>query len=254
MKTINWLFSAACAGSLCFGMAACSGNDDNDGKTSVESYLLGKRWFKDGNKNTEYSFYRNHLVVSDGGASVTSGGLTSGDSNFFGTWQVVGDKLTTTFTSGSYSGFDWNNILYGTLTVNKLYTNTDQLDCTDTEGKSHVLEHYEQSGSSKRTFTDYTDTSIHDNALVGTWHATAYSNNQPVEYTITVNKNGTVRWQQSDNEIDFTSSFTTKNGNVDIDHILVPNSQSASFIYIREDDRVLFYDKSNAILVWRWQK
>lgn len=103
----------------CVSMGSCS-SDDADGTFSekrVEEYITGYKWYLDNNKRSEYRFYRNRLVSSMSSGKVTSGSLTYDASNFFGTWAVIDGKLVTTFTSGAYGGFDWNDILYGSLTL-----------------------------------------------------------------------------------------------------------------------------------------
>lgn len=264
MKRTKHLLTALCLVAVGTAIASCGSDDGEENGTvsqsRIENYIYGKKWFlqrwsMDINENTTYSFYRNHLVMSFTGAGkLTSGMLTYDNTIYFGTWQVQGDNIITSFTTGTYPREDMNNILYGTLNVTGLDSKTDNITCTDPQGETRNLTHYETYGSKKRTFTDYTDESSHDRALQGTWHATAYINNQPVEYTITVGKNGTVRWQQPDHDIDFTSSYTTINGHVTVDHILVPDSKKVSYIYIREDDRVLFYGEQYAAQIWIWRK
>lgn len=250
---LKWLAVAMCVVSMSFTMVACGGDDNGgDNTPTLDKQLDGKVWVLDGNKKTEFRFFRNHLVECDGGASTAPSALTSGDATFFGTWQ--GDNsLTTTFTSGTNGGFDWNSILYGTLYVKEIKPADSRIVFTSPDGQEHDLMHL-SSYSQSKTFKDYTDTSTHDAALHGTWYATAYINNQAVEYTITVRKDGTVRWQQPDHDIDFTSSYTTRNGHVEVDHVLVPTSDKASYIYVREDSRVLFYTEDNATLEWSWKK
>ena len=256
----NWLCAAllvACAG---MGMTACSSDDDKEEatQTKIENCLYGKkwilrRWFMDSDtEKTTYSFFRNHLVMCESETKVTSGMLTWDTSLYFGTWQVSENKLSTTFTSGSVKGFDWNNILYGTLTVNMLASNTNEIECTDPQGETRYLAYYMREGWTKRTFTDYTDTSDHDRALQGTWQMTAYKNGQPTDFTITIGKKGDVHFTTDDGEIDFTSTCTTRNGHVTFSDYLVPGSGEKSYIYIRKDDAVQLFSESNAQKLWGW--
>ena len=252
-KIKNWLIITLCIIGMGTGLTACGGSDDGEGEKNFTEKLYGKKWIMDGNKKTTFRFFRNHLVECNSGTATSSGALTSGDAMFFGTWTATDNSLSTSFTSGTNGGFDWNSILYGKLTVKDAKNDNDRMLFTSPDGNEHEFL-YVSSYSQNNTFTDYTDETAHDKALHGTWHATAYANNQAVEYTITVNKDGTVRWQQPDNDIDFTASYSTKNGHVTVDHVLVPNSDKASYIYIREDDRILFYTEDNAILEWSWRK
>lgn len=49
--------------------------------------------------DTQYSFFRNHLVMSFSSVDkVVSGMLTYDNVYYFGTWNTAGDKLLTTFT------------------------------------------------------------------------------------------------------------------------------------------------------------
>lgn len=250
---MNWLLAALAIMAMGMGTASCSSDNGDDEKDrNFSQQLYGKVWTLDGKKGTTVRFFRNHLVEYNGGTSVSSGALAGGSSLFFGTWQATDSRLTTTFTSGTTGGFDWNSILYGTLTLKEV-TDKDRIVFTAPDNTEHDLMHLSTYSDSK-TFTDYTDDTQHDKALHGTWHATAYIDNRAVEYTITVSKDGTARWQQPDNGIDFTSTYTTKNGHVTVDHILVPNSSAASYIYIREEKRILFYTEDYAMLQWSWTK
>ena len=253
IKRKKRILAALCLVAAGITITSCSSDDNNREKTQNFSHqLYGKKWVMDGNKSTSFRFFHNHLVECNGGTSTASGALTGGDALFFGTWTTTDTKLTTTFTSGTNGGFDWNNILYGTLTLKKIADN-DRLLFISADNTKHELLHI-SSYTQSNTFTDYTDDTDHDKALQGTWHATAYIDNQAVEYTITVGKDGTVRWQQADHGIDFTSQYTTSNGHVMVNHFLVPNSDKASYIYIREDDRILFYTEDDAQLEWNWRK
>ena len=115
-KIFSFLLMSAMLLTMGASVASCSSGDD-DGDTiseqRVENYVTGYKWYLDNNERSEYRFYRNRLVSSMSSGKITAGSLTYAESKFFGTWAVVDGKLVTTFTSGAYGGFDWNNILYG---------------------------------------------------------------------------------------------------------------------------------------------
>ena len=146
-------------------VVSCSNDDEYDGIISekrVEKYITGYTWYLDNKERSEFRFYRNRLVSCMSSGSVTSGSLTWSASNFFGTWSVVGDKFVTTFTTGAYEGFDWNSILYRSLTITKLRSNFKSIEATDPDGYSHDLSSY----GMYNQFVDYTDASDHDGAFI----------------------------------------------------------------------------------------
>lgn len=252
-KIFSFLLMSSMLLAVDASVVGCSSGDDDDGIISeqrVEKYITGYKWYKDHNKRSEYRFYRNRLVSSMGSSAVTSGSLTYAESNFFGTWEVVDGKLVTTFTSGAYGGFDWNSILYGYLTIDKLRSDCKIIDATDPDGYSHDLGSY---GMSNR-FVDYTDASDHDGALVGTWEALAHKGNRNIIFTIKIGKDGKITFIAKSENIDFTTTCTTKNGHVTFTHLFEPGSSSRSLIYIREKDGVRFYSEENAQQIWTWEK
>lgn len=169
-KIFSFLLMSAMLLVMGASVASCSSDGDDGGTISerrVENYVTGYKWYLDNNKRSEFRFYRNRLVSCMSSGKVTSGSLTYAESNFFGTWAVVDGKLVTTFTSGAYEGFDWNDILYRSLTITKLRTNTKTIEATAPNGDSHALDSYASYGSSN-TFEDFTDASDHDGALIGT--------------------------------------------------------------------------------------
>lgn len=240
----------------CVSMGSCN-SDDADGTFSekrVEKYITGYKWYLDNNKRSEYRFYRNRLVSSMSSGKVTSGSLTYDASNFFGTWTVIDGKLVTTFTSGAYGGFDWNDILYGSLTITELRSNFKSIEATAPNGDAHELNSYMISYGTGNDFVDYTDNSDHDGALIGTWETTGYSSDGSVSFTMTVGRKGKVRFVAPSIDVDFTSTCTTKNGHVSFNEYLTPYMQSYSFIYIREKNKMMFYNEKNAQTAWVWQK
>lgn len=246
--------------SLCFcvSLTSCDG-DENIGVNfyEIENYLYGKRWtFREAymsGSDTKYSFFRNHLVMSfSSSGKLTSGMLTYGPYYFFGTWHTNGDKLLTTFTVGTYKKPDMENLLCGTLTVTELASDGLKVTCTDSVGETYYFQHTNDFGAGKTSFTDYTDASAHDGALHGTWEMTAYKGGTtPFDLTITVDKKGNVRFVAESEGIDFTTTYTTKNGHVTFTHFLTPNSPQYSFIYIRSDKMLEFFSETDAIPITR---
>lgn len=237
----------------CVSVSSCS-SDDTDGtfsERSVEEYVTGYKWYLDNNKRSEYRFYRNRLVSSMSSGKVTSGSLTYAESNFFGTWGVADGKLVTTFTAGAYEGFDWNDILYGSLTINKIQKEYHEIETTAPNGDAHTLSSY----GMYNDFVDYTDASDHDGALIGTWWVTAYTTDgTAARFTMTVGKKGKVRFTAPEIDIDINTTCSTKNGHVAFDIFLTPGTGSRSYIYIREKNEIVFYNEKNAQSVWVWQK
>lgn len=253
-KIFNFLLMAVMLIAVGASVASCSSDDDGGGAISeqrVEKYVVGYKWYLDRKQKSEFRFYRNRLVTCMSSGKVSSGSLTYAESNFFGTWAVVDGKLVTTFTSGAYEGFDWNNILYGSLTITELRTNFKTIEATAPNGDSHELSSY----GMYNDFVDYTDASDHDGALVGTWETKGYnSEGSGIWFTITVEKNGKVKFTAPSIDVDFTSACQTKNGHVSFDEYLTPSMKSRSFIYIREKETIRLYDEQNAQTLWTWQK
>lgn len=256
-KIFRMTMLLAMMAAACVSMGSCS-SDDDDGTFSekrVEKYVTGYKWYLDNNKHNEYRFYRNRLVTETGETKVTSGMLTWPESNFFGTWSVVDGKLITTFTSGAYEGFDWNSILYGSLTITELRSNFKTIEATAPNGDAHELSSYMVSYGTSNDFVDYTDASDHDGALVGKWWATAYATDgTAAKFTMTVGKKGKVRFTAPQINIDNTTTCTTKNGHVAFDLFLTQGTGSRSYIYVREKDKIVFYNEDNAQSAWVWQK
>lgn len=252
-KIFSFLLMSAMLLVMGASVASCSDDDENDGIISekrVERYVTGYKWYLDGKKKGEFRFYRNRLVSRMSSGSVTSGSLTWDASNYFGTWAVVDGKLITTFTTGPYEDSDLKSILYGSLTIDKLRSDCKIIDATDPDGYSHDLGSY---GMSNR-FVDYTDASDHDGALVGTWKAMAHKGNRNIIFTIKIGKEGKITFIAKSENIDFTTTCTTKNGHVTFTHLFEPETNPRSFIYIREKDEMRFYSEENAQQVWTWDK
>ena len=258
-KIFSFLLMSAMLLAVGASVVSCSSDDDDGGIISekrVERYVTGYKWYKDGNKKTEFRFYRNRLVsCMIGSGSITSGSLTWAESNFFGTWAVVDGKLITTFTSGAYEGFDWNSILYGSLTITELRSNFKSIKATAPNGDPHELSSYMVSYGTGNDFVDYTDASDHDGALEGTWWTTGYaSDGTSANFTMTIGKKGKVRFTAPKIDIDNTTTCTTKNGHVTFDLYLTQATRTRSYIYVREKNKIVFYNEDNAQSAWVWQK
>ena len=253
-KIFSFLLMSAMLLAVGASVVSCSSDDEDGGTISerrVEKYITGYKWYLDGKKKTEFRFYRNRLVSCMGGSgSVASGQLTYAASNYFGTWAVVDGKLITTFTTGPYEGFNSNSILYGSLTIDELRSDCKGIEATDPDGYSRWLSSSEMSDR----FVDYTDASDHDGALEGTWEALAHKGDHNIIFTIKISKEGKITFIAKSENIDFTTTCSTKNGHVTFTHLFEPGSNSRSLIYIREKDEIRFYSEENAQQIWTWQK
>lgn len=252
-KIFSFLLMSAMLLAVGASVVSCSSDDEDDGIINdkrVERYVTGYKWYLDNKKNTEFRFYRNRLVSCMSNGKVTSGSLTWAESNFFGTWSVLDGKLVTTFTTGAYEGFDWNDILYGSLTITELRSDFKAIETKDLNGYSHELSSYGMGNQ----FVDYTDESDHDGALVGTWKAMAHKGERNIIFTIKIDKSGNITFIAKSENIDFTTTCTTKNGHVTFTHLFEPGTNSRSFIYIREKNEIRFYSEENAQQVWVWEK
>lgn len=253
-KIFRMMLLLAMMMAACVSMGSCSSGDDADGtfsEKSVEEYVTGYKWYLDNNKRSEFRFYRNRLVTCMGSSGVTSGSLTWDESNFFGTWAVADGKLVTTFTTGAYEGFDWNSILYSSLTINKIQKDYHEIETTAPNGDAHSLSSY----GMYNDFVDYTDTSDHDGALVGTWWVMATLNDgSAVRFTMTIGKKGKVNFTSPSLNVDFNTTCSTKNGHVAFDIFLTPGTGSRSYIYLREKDKLVLYSEKNAQSAWVWER
>ena len=253
-KIFSFLLMPAMLLAVGASVVSCSSDDENDGIISeqrVEKYITGYTWHLEYKKQPDFRFYRNRLVsCMSGVGSVASGQLTWAASNYFGTWAVVDGKLVTTFTTSPYEDSDLNSILYGSLTIDELRSDCKGIEATDPDGYSRWLSSSEMSDR----FVDYTDASDHDGALEGTWEALAHKGERNIIFTIKIGKEGKITFIAKSENIDFTTTCTTKNGHVTFTHLFEPGNNPRSFIYIREKDEIRFYSEENAQQVWTWQK
>ena len=253
-KIFSFLLMSAMLLAVGASVVSCSSDDEDGGIISeqrVEKYVTGYTWHLEYKKQPDFRFYRNRLVSRMGsGGSVASGQLTYAASNYFGTWAVVDGKLITTITTGPYEGFNSNSILYGSLTIDELRSDCKGIEATDPDGYSRWLSSSEMSDR----FVDYTDASDHDGALEGTWEALAHKGERNIIFTIKIGKEGKITFIAKSENIDFTTTCTTKNGHVTFTHLFEPGNNPRSFIYIREKDEMRFYSEENAQQVWTWDK
>ena len=253
-KIFSFLLMSAMLLAVGVSVASCSSDDEGEGIISekrVEKYVTGYTWHLEYKKQPDFRFYRNRLVSRMGsGGSVASGQLTYAASNYFGTWAVLDGKLITTFTTGPYEGFNSNSILYGSLTIDELRSDCKGIEATDPDGYSRWLSSSEMS----ERFVDYTDASDHDGALEGTWEAPAHKGEHNIIFTIKIGKEGKITFIAKSENIDFTTTCTTKNGHVTFTHLFEPGTNSRSLIYIREKDEIRFYSEENAQQIWTWDK
>ena len=253
-KIFSFLLMSAMLLFVGASVASCSDDDEGGGIISeqrVEKYVTGYTWHLEYKKQPDFRFYRNRMVSRMGsGGSVASGQLTYDASNYFGTWAVVDGKLITTFTTGPYEGFNSNSILYGSLTIDELRSDCKGIEATDPDGYSRWLSSSEMSDR----FVDYTDASDHDGALEGTWEALAHKGERNIIFTIKIGKEGKITFIAKSENIDFTTTCSTKNGHVTFTHLFEPGNNPRSFIYIREKDEIRFYSEENAQQIWTWQK
>lgn len=71
---------------------------------------------------------------------------------------------------------------------------------------------------------------------------------------ITINRNGEARFQVESENIDFTTTYTTKNGHVTTTHMYLPNSSQRSYIYVRTEKMLEFFSEDDAFRSWQWKK
>lgn len=236
---------AVCVMAMCV-MGSCGGDDEPSVEDAITKHLCGVQW-KEHDTNRMVRMYRNHLVETWLNGKVVGGQLTYDDGTFYGAWSLVGDKLTTTFTAGNNTGFDQNMLMHGTMKVrlgewNAWYG-------TDAGGKEHSY-YYDN-----KSFTDYSDSTDHDGALHGQWKMNTYVDGAEHVCNVTVNGNGTVRFQIKGDDVDFTSNYRTKNGCVYFDAFMVPTIVNQSFIYTRtEADKVNFHTADKGVYYFSWTK
>lgn len=242
-------------------LTACGGSDDDGDKDDLitaSEYLPGKEWTIG---NETYSFYKNHLLVCESSANVTTGGLTSQAYLYFGTWQLDGNRLTAAITSSTQPNFDASKFFHGTYS--NVHTEKDTsggtissdkpgsititepkpyIVGTGTDGKSCYIYYH------KNMTEDKTDETIHDRALHGTWYNkvqltdTKNGTAKTYEAKMIFNADGTVQFVIGD-VIDFTTTYETKNGTVTLGSYLLKDNP-ASFIYLQYGPVVSLYDVS----------
>ena len=235
-------------------VVSCSSDDEDGGIISeqrVEKYVTGYTWHLEYKKQPDFRFYRNRMVSRMGGSgSVASGQLTYAASNYFGTWAVVDGKLITTFTTGPYEGFNSNSILYGSLTIDELRSDCKGIEATDSDGYSRLL----SSSEMRDRVGVYTDASDPSGAREDTRENTAHKGERNIIFTIKIGKEGKITFIAKSENIDFTTTCSTKNGHVTFTHLFEPGNNPRSFIYIREKDEIRFYSEENDQQIGKWDK
>ena len=260
-KTLRQIIALMTIAFTTISLTACGGSDDGGDKDDLitaSEYLPGKEWTIG---NETYSFYKNHLLVCESSANVTTGGLTSQAYLYFGTWQLDGNQLTAAITSSTQPNFDASKFFHGTYS--NVHTEKDTsggtissdkpgsititepkpyIVGTGTDGKSCYIYYH------KNMTEDKTDETIHDGALHGTWYNkvqltdTKNGTMKTYEAKMIFNADGTVQFVIGD-VIDFTTTYETKNGTVTLGSYLLKDNP-ASFIYLQYGPVVSLYDVS----------
>lgn len=260
-KTLRQIIALMAIAFTTISLTACGDSDDDGDKDDLitaSEYLPGKEWTIG---NETYSFYKNHLLVCESSANVTTGGLTSQAYLYFGTWQLDGNRLTAAITSSTQPNFDASKFFHGTY--RNVHTEKDTsggtissdkpgsititepkpyIVGTGTDGKSCYIYYH------KNMTEDKTDETIHDGALHGTWYNkvqltdTKNGTTKTYEAKMIFNADGTVQFVIGD-VIDFTTTYETKNGTVTLGSYLLKDNP-ASFIYLQYGPVVSLYDVS----------
>ena len=241
-----------CLGVASTMLASCSSSDDGDnGLPSVNEYLPGKEW-KIG--SSTYSFFKNHMLLTETSAGVASGGLSGQAYMFFGSWSLNGDKLSTSFTASTQRNFDSSGLFQTNLSG--VHTENDPsgaslsggggsltvteprplIKGTDTSNNKAYCLYY------VKKMYDLTDDTNHDGALQGTWYASIRVTSQDgtahvSQGKMTCNADGTVHFVIGSDK-NFTTTYSTKNGKVTIDGYLV-ESNKHTFYYLNTTGVIL---------------
>lgn len=253
------------AGMITASLTACSSSEDESEKNAakVKEYLVGNEWTINSTSGI-YSYYKNHMVCYEGDGGLTPDGHVIEPDVAFGYWQMDGDRLTTRFEVGRPEGFNIGNLLNETisgvhlqesnkLTGSRVSVSIDMRPMivgTFANGNECQM----RCGSSLNDISDETD---HDAALRGTWYCvitiTKDGKKEHRMGSMTFNEDGTMRMVIEGNE-DFTTTYTTRNGQVTINGYLVKD-HVATFYYMNlYGSLIKLYNCENGYLSSIWRK
>ena len=71
---------------------------------------------------------------------------------------------------------------------------------------------------------------------------------------MTINPDGTARFEMSDGRKEVNTTYTTKNGHVTFAHYLTAGIENQSFIYLRNEMQIQLIDEKDALIAWRWHQ
>lgn len=259
------IFSVVAMGMVTASLAACSSSEDESEKEAakVKEYLAGNEWTINSTRGT-YFYYKNHMVYYEDGGDLTPGGYVIEPNTAFGYWQMDGDRLTTRFEVGTPKSFNIGNLLNETISGVHLQE-SNQLTGSGTSASidmrplivgtfSNGNECQMRCGNSMNDISDETD---HDAAIRGTWYCvitmTKDGKKKNCMGSMTFNEDGTMHMVIED-EKDFTTTYSTKNGKVTINGYLVEN-HVATFYYINlYGSLIKLYSCENGYLSSIWRK
>ena len=249
-KIFGFLLMAVMLLAVGASVTSCSSDDDDykqDNSKEISDFIESKEWFL-GDGGRAYSFYRNHMVLRDAGG-VSVGGGVGGYDWAFGTWQVTNGNLVTKFDVCANSNVNPSQLFYETIYSVYRDPKSPKIKGKLSDGSEVYL-------SFGKKMTDYTDDTPHDKALHGTWVADVheYNSNTDLQCTMTINPDGTARFEMSDGRADLTTTYTTKNGHVTFANYLTAGIQNLSFIYLRNEMLIQLIDEKDALVAWRWYK
>lgn len=257
--------SIVAMGMITASLTACSSSEDESEKNAakVKEYLVGNEWTINSTSGI-YSYYKNHMVCYEGDGGLTPDGHVIEPDVAFGYWQMDGDRLTTRFEVGRPEGFNIGNLLNETisgvhlqesnkLTGSRVSVSIDMRPMivgTFANGNECQM----RCGSSLNDISDETD---HDAALRGTWYCvitiTKDGKKEHRMGSMTFNEDGTMRMVIEGNE-DFTTTYTTRNGQVTINGYLVKD-HVATFYYMNlYGSLIKLYNCENGYLSSIWRK
>ena len=249
-KIFRFLLMAAMLLAMGASVVSCSSDDDGDKQDNnkeISEFLQGKEWFL-GEGGRAFSFYQNHMVLMDAGGVAVGGGV-GGYDWAFGTWQVANGNLVTKFDVCANSNVNPSQLFYETIYSVYRDPKSPKIKGKTSDGSELYLSLYKQ-------IADYTDDTPHDKALHGTWVTDVheYSSNTDLQCTMTINPDGTARFEMSDGRKEVNTTYTTKNGHVTFAHYLTAGIENQSFIYLRNEMQIQLIGEKDALIAWRWHQ